>query len=308
LINENSQSLFQDHPKVRRVWTWGKSKAKYKKLRSLIGQVRQERFDLIINCHRFASSGVLTALSKAKVKLGFDKNPFSFTYTYRMPHRMEEGIHEVDRNLSLLTPILQKEMDLTQHRRPVLYPSVEDEAWVKPYQQQAYICIAPTSVWFTKQFPQDRWVTFINTIHFDGSIFLLGGKDDIAICENIAQQSNKPVTNLAGKLTLLQSAVLMQQAVLNYVNDSAPLHLASAVNAPVCAVYCSTVTDFGFYPLSDFAKVVQKQEELYCRPCGLHGHEACPEGHFKCAYDITVRQLLEVWQNAVQYRADKKIS
>lgn len=293
LINHNNATLFQHHPKIRQVWAWDKKKKKYRKLKELIGKVRNEHYDLVINCHRFASSGVLSALSGAKVKIGFDKNPLSIFYTHRLPHKMKEGLHEVDRNLSLLEPVIQDEKNTQQFRRPVLYPSQEDYQRVKHYQEKPYICVAPTSVWFTKQFPQEKWIALIHQLSFEGNIYLLGGKDDFAICEAIAQQTNGKVVNLSGKLSLLQSAALMQGAVLNYVNDSAPLHLASSVNAPVCVIYCSTVTDFGFFPLSDFSQVVEIQEKLYCRPCGLHGHKACPEGHFRCAYNIDTKQLIE---------------
>jgi heptosyltransferase-2 len=81
----------------------------------------------------------------------------------------------------------------------------------------------------------------------------------------------------------------MQGAVMNYVNDSAPMHIASAMNARVTAVFCSTVPAFGFTPLSDHHCIVQTQHPLDCRPCGLHGYKACPKGHFKCAETIEVR-------------------
>ena len=66
-----------------------------------------------------------------------------------------------------------------------------------------------------------------------------------------AAASHPRLVNRAGELSLLQSAALMQGAAMNYVNDSAPLHLASAVNAPVTAIFCSTVPAFGFTPLSE---------------------------------------------------------
>jgi heptosyltransferase-2 len=87
---------------------------------------------------------------------------------------------------------------------------------------------------------------------------------------------------MAGRLTFLESAALMRRATMNYVNDSAPLHIASAVDAPVTAVFCSTLPAFGFGPLSPSARVVQV-EGLSCRPCGVHGRRSCPEGHFACA-------------------------
>jgi ADP-heptose:LPS heptosyltransferase len=72
------------------------------------------------------------------------------------------------------------------------------------------------------------------------------------------------------------------------------MHLASAVNAPVAAIYCSTLPSFGFGPLSDKSFIVEIQEKLSCRPCGLHGRRACPLGHFHCAYKIKVEQLTAV--------------
>jgi heptosyltransferase-2 len=97
---------------------------------------------------------------------------------------------------------------------------------------------------------------------------------------------------LAGDLTLLQSAALMSKAEMNYTNDSGPLHLSSAMNAPTTAVFCSTIPEFGFGPLSDVSKIVETTIDLPCRPCGLHGHKKCPQSHFKCGISIQIDQLV----------------
>ena len=107
------------------------------------------------------------------------------------------------------------------------------------------------------------------------------------LAEEVAASVNHPnIQSLCGKLNFLQGAIM------NYANDSAPLHFASAMNAPVTAVFCSTVPAFGFGPLRDNGTIVEVTERLSCRPCGLHGHKACPQGHFKCAMEITNEQLL----------------
>jgi heptosyltransferase-2 len=97
---------------------------------------------------------------------------------------------------------------------------------------------------------------------------------------------------IAGQLSLLQSAALMSRAKRNFVNDSGPLHLCSAMNAPVTAVFCSTLPSFGFGPLSVDSSIVETKEKLSCRPCGLHGKKVCPEGHFKCGNGIDANELL----------------
>ncbi|MGZ4057095.1 MAG: glycosyltransferase family 9 protein, partial [Bacteroidia bacterium] len=85
---------------------------------------------------------------------------------------------------------------------------------------------------------------------------------------------------------------LIKDAQMNYVNDSGPMHIASAMNAKTTAIFCSTVPAFGFGPLSDDAKIVETKLQLDCRPCGLHGHKECPKGHFKCALTIETEELL----------------
>jgi heptosyltransferase-2 len=146
------------------------------------------------------------------------------------------------------------------------------------------------------------WVSFINELPFKGPIYIVGGSGDKLIGEEIIKQHvaaaksagvvAKNLMNIAGQLNFLASAALQQKAVLNYVNDSAPLHFCSAVDAPVVAIYCSTIPAFGFGPLSSSSFVVETSQTLTCRPCGLHGKKDCPLGHFNCAHSIQNAQLI----------------
>ncbi|HRD40922.1 MAG TPA: glycosyltransferase family 9 protein, partial [Bacteroidia bacterium] len=117
---------------------------------------------------------------------------------------------------------------------------------------------SPSSVWFTKQLPESKWIELINLLSSDVTVYLLGAKGDVEFCNRIKSQDSRANTKvLAGELNLLQSAALMKDAQMNYVNDSAPLHLCSAMNAPVTSFFCSTVPAFGFTPLSDQTKIVE---------------------------------------------------
>ncbi len=140
---------------------------------------------------------------------------------------------------------------------------------------------------------KEKWVEFLEEIPASINIYFLGASSDKGLCDDImAVLPDHSTKNLCSALTFLQSAALMKNALMNYANDSAPLHIASAMNAPVTAVFCSTVTWFGYWPLSDKSFVVEKTEPLYCRPCTTHGRKECPEKHFKCALDINKQQLL----------------
>ncbi len=253
----------------------------------MVRRVRNNNYTHIINVHRYASTGFITAFSGADHKIGFRKNPWSFTYSVKVNHTLSEGMHEIDRNQRLIAHLTDVERMV-----PRLYPTPQDLSSILKFQSGNYICIAPASVWFTKQLPATKWVEFIIRVeHQVDTIYLLGAPGDKSIGDTIMTHAAcEKVINLSGSLSFLQSAALMKGAKMNFVNDSAPMHLASAVNAPVTAVYCSTIPAFGFGPLSDQSHIVEVSG-LPCRPCGSHGHKACPLSHFKCAHDISIHSL-----------------
>lgn len=294
LLKEGNQNLFRKHPFLHQILVWDKSQDKYKNLLEIIRFVRDVRYDIVINLQRFASSGLITTFSKAGETIGFSKNPFSLFFSKRIRHRIKKDgsgvMHESERNLSLAAHLSGKKT------YPVkLYPDKAAYAKVSQYKTSAYITISPASLWFTKQFPKEKWIEFINKISKDINVYLFGGTKDKELCDEIINSADhSAIMNLAGKLSFLETTALMKDAQMNYTNDSAPLHMASSVNAPVAAIFCSTVPSFGFGPLSERSYIIETDEKLKCRPCGLHGYTKCPEEHFKCASEISTERLLEL--------------
>lgn len=283
VVKKGNESLLNAHPFIKEVFIFDKQH-KFKNLLGLGKTLREKKYDLIINLQRFASSGLLTLLAGGKESRGFKKNPLSIFYSKRFAHELKANWHEVDRNLQLIADLID-----TPIRRPQLYPSHFDRDKVKALQNNTYYCLAPTSVWFTKQAPKKTWLDLMSKLGKPNQrIYLLGAPSDVPYLDQLQKEAtDQNVVNLAGKLTLLQSAALMAGAQHNYVNDSGPLHLASATNAPVSAFFCSTVPEFGFGPLSNDSQIIEVAN-LDCRPCGLHGHKSCPKGHFRCGVDLEV--------------------
>jgi lipopolysaccharide heptosyltransferase II len=294
LVRKGNELLFEHHPFLNEVLVWKKREEKYKGLRNIGKRIRENNYDVVVNLHRFASSGLLTAFSGAPIKIGYKKNPLSRFFTERHQHPIGQKndskfLHEIDRNYGLL-----KTITTTSLRGPKLYPHPDDFTTVSNYTGRPFITIAAGSVWYTKQWPLEKWKDVIwNYRHYN--MFFLGGKMEKEMIDLfISEFPRLNLVNLCGELSLLQSAALMQKATMNFVNDSAPLHLASAMNAPVTAIYCSTIPEFGFGPLSKDSHVIQTQENLACRPCGLHGKSECPEKHFKCALTIKPEQFVQL--------------
>ena len=287
LVKRGNENLFSNHPYLHKVLVLDKKAGKFSSITKKIKEIRARKYGLVVNLHRFFSSGLITVLSGAKQTVGFDKNPLSIFFSEKKQHDIRNGVHEIERNHQLIAALTGSNCGQVK-----LYPAGKDDAATLQYKNEPYVCIAPASVWFTKQFPAEKWLELLKRLT-NYPVYLLGAANDTELCERIikAAEHNK-IDNLAGKLNFLESASLMRDAAMNYVNDSAPMHIASAVNAPVTAVFCSTVPEFGFGPLSEKSKIVQIREKLPCRPCGLHGKPTCPKGHFKCALAIDINELV----------------
>ncbi len=296
LVRAGNETLFVNHPFLN-VLVWEKKRNKYGNLLRVIRRVRREKYNLVINLHRFASSGWVTVLSGAQETRGYSKNPLSRWFTRQYHHEIgQKGDphfkHEIDRNYALISDLCEK------HALPQLYPeralSPDQKTVIAALSPSDYICIAPASVWKTKAFPEEKWVALLNALP-DYPVHILGSKSDYDLAGRMIRAAARENTfNHCGKFNLNESALLMKGARMNYVNDSAPLHLCSAVNAPVTALFCSTIPEFGFGPVRENGKIIETNEPLACRPCGLHGKKECPEGHFRCASSIQTKQLTEV--------------
>ncbi|MBK9177132.1 MAG: glycosyltransferase family 9 protein [Flavobacteriales bacterium] len=300
VVRKGNEGLFDEHPFVRRLLIWDKRSGKTGDLFRIIGELRMTEYDDIINAQRFFSTGLMTVLARGKEKIGYDKNPLSFLFSRKVKHVIGDPStplrtpHEVDRLNALIEHLTDKSRPL-----PRLYPTekhkleVHDHmaTWSHGHVAGGYVCVAPASVWFTKQWPEAKWIELIRSAAAEVRVYLIGAPGDAELCERIAKAAGRGEI-LAGKLSLLGTAALMHGATMNYVNDSAPLHIASAMNAPVTVVFCSTVPAFGFGPLRENGRIVETAEKLDCRPCGLHGYSACPRGHFKCALNIDPRTVL----------------
>ena len=218
LLRKGNESLLQYNSKVDKVLVWNKKRWKYYHLFKIILDVRKSQYDLTINLQRFASSGLLSYFSGSKVKVGFDKNPFSFCFHYKIKHEIGNGLHEIERNLNTLD-------FLGGHRdyKPKIYYSLDEKIRREDtiIDAEPYVVMAPASVWYTKQFPMERWVELVNKIPDSHFIFLIGSPADYDLCRSIQVKCNREnLKVLAHKFSILESAVLMKQGAMNFVNDS----------------------------------------------------------------------------------------
>jgi len=242
-------------------------------------------FELAVSPHRSHRTSMTLWLSRTPRRIGFDTAGFSFLYTDRVPYKMEKGVHEVDRNLSLLKP-LEEDFPIVYLEEPKLWvPDPEVRAVLEKFcVKRPYIAIAPGSVWETKAWLPEYFARV--ALHFlkaGFTVVLVGSKRDVSRC-NTVEAGAGSVVNLCGLTDLREFLSLIKGASLVVSNDSSPVHIATALGVPVVEIYGSTVPAFGFFPYKNGVWV--EVNGLYCRPCGVHGRRKCPEGHLRCMVEL----------------------
>ncbi len=300
MLIPKTAELLKNHPDVDEIIIFDK-KGKDSGFCGLVRMARiisDKKHDIAFIPHRSFRSALLPFLAGIRVRVGFDKSAFRFLYTHTVKY---EKIHEIERNLSLLKPF---GIDHDLKEFPNIFPSDEDKRYVDEILSginSKIIGVAPGSVWATKRWLKERFAQLSNLLTIDGyAIALIGGAEDFELCEEVKKMSNSDrVFNFCGKLSLLQSAELIRRCLLLITNDSAPMHIAVGMRTPVVAIFGSTVPEFGFYPYGDKDKIVQV-ENLYCKPCGIHGKRICPEGHFKCMRLIEAEMVYREVKNLIQ--------
>ena len=241
-------------------------------------------------------------------RIGFATSPGRLLYTRQVA--FDRTHHHAQRLWQLGGPATNPRANpransyATPTVRPSLYPSPADHARVDELLRASgvdagdvLIALAPGSVWATKRWPSYDALAAELATRRDGAdplhgarIVVVGGADDAplaaAIVRALEASGHASAIDATGRLSLLASAALLARARVLITNDSAPLHLASAMNTPTVALFGPTVPAFGFGPLADVRAIVQ-HEQLDCRPCGAHGPQRCPLGHWRCMRELT---------------------
>jgi len=226
-------------------------------------------------------SAALALLAGCRVRVGFDTSR-NARPLYTRVVRFRRDRHHAERLWALARPDAEPAAD---DLRPRLYPGAGERAAVDALLAGfdlagGFVAFAPGSVWATKRWP--FYAELGAALAADWPVVVVGGPGDRELAAAVvAACPPGRVLDATGRLSLLASAELLARARLLVTNDSAPLHLASAVGTRTLAIFGPTVPAFGFGPLAPGSQTAGV-EDLACRPCDAHGPRVCPLGHWRC--------------------------
>ena len=296
--------LLENNPDVREVILYDKRGvdrgiAGFTRLAS---RLRAKRYDAAYLAQGSVRSGALALIAGIRDRVGFASSAGRLFYTTRVPSI--DNMHHAARLLSLATRDPTRDIAASA-LRPHLYPGDRQRTAVDQLLGAAklgepLIALAPGSVWATKQWPY--YADLARDLRSDARLVIVGAESDRPLAAEIVHATGGTAIDATGRLSLLASAELIGRSMLLVTNDSAPLHLASAMNTPTVAIFGPTVPEFGFGPLADRSRVAGRTG-LDCRPCDRHGPRRCPLGHWRCMREITADDVARLARGLLTTRA-----
>lgn len=264
--------------------------------------IRRERYDAIVDLHNSLRSRYLRAFSGARYVRVVNKRVGERSFLVRFKLNFYHG----------MVPVAERYLE-TVRKFGVRDDGGGSEIYVpeeivqsvsvllgkyKLERHGTVIGMAPMAKHFTKRWLPERFVEFgVRAAKETGAkILVLGSREETDVCGDIAQMINagagtNAADSLAGRISLIETAAVLDHCTLVLSNDTGIMHIAAARRKKVVAIFGSTVREFGFYPYRTESIVLEKAG-LPCRPCSPIGLERCPQGHFKCMREIGVEEVL----------------
>jgi len=281
----------------------------------LLRTLRRNRYDLVIDLHGQFRSAVLSLVTGAATRIGFDRPratarqtsrqlpPAAYrhgwtgaregawvAYTHRIPiHNLD--VHAVDRYL-WIAPLLDLPAGPPDFRMAV--PAAADERITDLLRRHGLLArplavLAPGTIWETKHWHVEGFAQVAHHLDATGrAVVLAGSAKERARCRSIAAAC-PGAWDLSGQTTLSDLAALIQRAEVCLTNDSGSMHMAVALGRPVVSVFGPT-DPLWIGPYGRPRAVVHAG--VPCAPCYLRALRRCPYDH-RCMKEVTAPMVIE---------------
>lgn len=308
-VRPESKPLVDGIPPVHGVVVYDKRNKQRGFIKSLafIRTLKGYNFDIVLGLHlSIRSSYILRALqSETTTVVGFKDAVLSrFAYQCRTPKHSDDTNHEIERYLNIVRCLVPKEefsvaavKELAGNCQvatdPVLAENIQKYLSVINPENKPLVGIAPFSEWETKKWSLEGYAWVARELTLKGYlVFVFGQKKESLLGEQFMKMCMVDVVNLIGVMDIKGASTYIDALDLMITNDTGPMHMASALQTHVIAIFGPTVPRFGFLPYNAKYTLIENNN-VSCRPCSMHGSANCPQGHFKCMDDIHPQRVYD---------------
>ena len=291
LVKKEYRELVAHNPYLDHVHSFDKSE---ENLYALSRKLKKEQFNLVIDLQNNLRSRMLTRMLGLKSirfnKLNKEKILLTRFKINRLPQK-----HLIDRYFEAMYQLKIKNDGLGLDLHIPVMKHMNLQLFDRRLRPGYFNVIVAGAMHQTKNIPTDKLIELCQAL--PNQLFvILGGTNEKEKGESIANHCKNTV-DLCGKLSLLESASVIDQCRQVISPDTGMMHIAAALNRPIISVWGNTVPQFGMFPYYKKEKnksfQIVENLRLNCRPCSKLGHAHCPRGHFYCMNQLNTTDIIQ---------------
>lgn len=242
VIAKGLEGLLEGHPMISRLIIINKDLWKnisnagetVKEIKHLFREIRDQKYDLVIDLQGLLRSGLVTMSSRAPVRIGFSEAREGSRLFYTHKIRGGRDIHAVDRYMKIAAAL---GCDIHDIRFP--FPLPDNRRSSELLQNIGpYAVFVPGARWKTKIWPSESFGKVAAMLPMRSVI--VGSPSDRSIAADLLLHAEGKAISLAGETDLKGLIDVIGHARLVITNDTGPMHIAAALNIPVVAVFGPT--------------------------------------------------------------------
>lgn len=283
MVGPSGEEIFKPHKKISDIIVYNKRSSALEKF-GLFVKLRKKGYDLVVDLRNTILPLVLGArFNTRSVRAGFKKR-----------------MHKKDVHLSRLRDI---GIDISKSK---FYIPIEEsdkeyvEGLLGELEGRPFVVVSPGAKSHVKRWPLKNFAKLCDIIKqvLGYEVVLIGDENDRVVTRRILFYMKTTPLNLLEKTNIRQLAYLLKKSKLLITNDSAPLHVGSAIDMPILAFFGPT-DEKKYGPLTKAkSKVLRKNIE--CSPCEV---PQCVNklNRYQCLKSVTVEDALEAVKELLQY-------
>ena len=256
------------------------------KLSDLSKELKAFNPDLVVDLHHNLRTRILKMLVGEKW-LAFEKLNVEKWLKVNLKVDRLPDVHIVDRYIETVNSV---GIENDGEGLDFFFPESFSEPEIPLKVKEGFVAVVVGAKFKTKQLPVHKLIALCAGI--EKPILLIGGKEDEALGQSIADSVNHAL-NGCGKYSLLESAWLIEQAAVVITHDTGMMHIAAAFKKKIISIWGNTIPEFGMYPYlpEGGESFISEVDGLSCRPCSKIGYDKCPKGHFKCMEEQNIQLI-----------------
>jgi lipopolysaccharide heptosyltransferase II len=277
-------------------------------------RLRSSRFDLAIDFHGGPRASLLTWLSGAPRRIGYQIVGRSWIYTTRIPRpRMLRARHSVVNQWDLLAPLgiappSPSRFPVEMPSDPVVATLVADRLARAGVAADARLVVIHVSAGNPfRRWPAESFVDLAVSLAATDSrrrVLVTSGPSEQGAADRViegartrlgAERGDQVLS--CGEFSLQELRSLLERAALYIGGDSGPLHVASTTGVPIVGLFGPTLP-IRSMPWRDSQWISESVDagELPCRPCE---QRVCEPGDFRCLTSIQPADVLTAAERAM---------